>query len=96
MAERPKLGELLVRRGAITPEQLVDALETQKHSKMLLGQIITAKQYCSAFQVADALLEQAAWLLDAQETARLQSHVIEFNHWKRLARTNEHRRAFRG
>jgi type IV pilus assembly protein PilB len=62
--ERQKytLGYLLVKAGVITPEQLDDALRQQnlsKVSKNMLGRTLVELQYCSEYDIARVVAEQA-------------------------------------
>ena len=63
MSERARLGEILVRDGAITEAQLAEALDEQKSSKKLLGQILLARKFCNFEQLVSALTEQGITLL---------------------------------
>ena len=66
MVDRPRLGEILVRNQAITPEQLEEALAVQQETKQLLGQILLAKKYCTFEHLVDALTEQGTSLLSEE------------------------------
>ena len=63
-----KIGAILVRMGAITPEQLQDALTAQAEGgrHQLVGQILLAKRYCSFNVLAEALAEQGVALLEGE------------------------------
>lgn len=82
MYNRPKLGEILIRRGVITPGQLLDALERQKTTKMLLGHILVTRGHCTPQQVTEALLDQASSLLDEQNNV-LRTSVVDIEGWRR-------------
>lgn len=53
-----QIGELLVERKAITPEQLQHALKVQQEKGGLLGQILVSLGYATEEQVAQALTAQ--------------------------------------
>ncbi|MCG3137890.1 MAG: hypothetical protein HJJLKODD_01745 [Phycisphaerae bacterium] len=57
LIKRKKVGEILIERGLITKEQLVQALETQKNTRprQLLGEIIVQMGLCTADQIVEAL-----------------------------------------
>lgn len=42
--EKIRLGDLLVREGAITPEQLASAIAQQQHSQRMLGEVLVEQQ----------------------------------------------------
>ena len=57
-AKRPKpVGEILLARGLITPEQIAHALDAQRRpgNRKLLGEIIVELGFCSEVQVLEAL-----------------------------------------
>ncbi|MHC4891381.1 MAG: hypothetical protein ACYTEO_18155 [Planctomycetota bacterium] len=54
-----QLGQLLLARGVVTPEQVEKALAEQKekgHSR-LLGELLVEMNYCTENQIASALAE---------------------------------------
>ncbi|MCP4132525.1 MAG: SDR family NAD(P)-dependent oxidoreductase, partial [bacterium] len=53
-----QLGILLLHDGAVTQEQLDNALAAQKESGDLLGHILVEKRFCSSADLAEALREQ--------------------------------------
>lgn len=53
-----KLGELLLYAGKITQEQLNEALEIQKSTKMKLGEIVVNKGWLKPEEIVDALEQQ--------------------------------------
>lgn len=57
LAARPRLGDLLVRRGFLTTEQLQEALRLQWEGGQtkLLGELLVAQQYCTEEQVLECL-----------------------------------------
>lgn len=57
LASRPRLGDLLVRRGFLTAEQLQEALRLQCEGGQtkLLGELLVAQQYCTEEQVLECL-----------------------------------------
>jgi len=59
--ERNKLGELLVQRGKITPEQLRVALKSQKQTGKALGQVIQDLNFVSKYDIRASLFEQTAY-----------------------------------
>ena len=58
-AQKLQLGELLVKRGALTPEQLTQALENQRSTggKLLLGELLVKMEFCTEEEVMAALAE---------------------------------------
>jgi hypothetical protein len=60
------LGEILVRRGLITPDQLADALAEQKSSGRPLGAIVVARGFASPTTIAQALATQHGGLLKTE------------------------------
>jgi type II secretory ATPase GspE/PulE/Tfp pilus assembly ATPase PilB-like protein len=54
----PRLGDILVNAGVITPEQLVEALAAQKGSGKRLGAVLESLGYCTQWDVAQALAKQ--------------------------------------
>lgn len=58
MNKTPKLGDTLVASGAITPEQLDEALEEQKSSGGRLGEVLLKKGFVSESKIIDALSAQ--------------------------------------
>jgi MSHA biogenesis protein MshE len=56
--ERPRLGDLLTRKGLITPEQLADALEETRTGGELLGRVLIRRGYVFGDDVARTLAEQ--------------------------------------
>jgi len=54
------LGELLVRKGLITQQQVDEALKAQKSTGKRLGEIVTARGWLDERQVLQALAEQLA------------------------------------
>jgi len=56
--DRIKVGEVLLQKGLITPDQLQDALVTQRSSHKKLGEILVQQGVITAWQVRLALNEQ--------------------------------------
>ena len=56
-AAKPRIGELLVSRGLISNEQLVQALEQQKASGLRIGDIILANGWVRTFEFYDVLTD---------------------------------------
>ncbi|MBC8431640.1 MAG: Flp pilus assembly complex ATPase component TadA [Desulfobacterales bacterium] len=56
--KRMKLGEILVRQGRITPEELVELLRLQKEVSKPLGQILVDKKILTAQELTNVLGEQ--------------------------------------
>jgi type IV pilus assembly protein PilB len=54
------LGELLMRKGLITKDQVADALREQKKTGRRLGEVITSRNWLDERQVLQALAEQMA------------------------------------
>ena len=53
-----RLGDILIANGAITEEQLQEALEIQRHNGDRIGQILMAEKFITEEQLIDALREQ--------------------------------------
>ena len=53
--KRIKLGEILVRQGRITPEELVEFLRLQKEVSKPLGQILVDKKILTAQELTNVL-----------------------------------------
>jgi predicted transglutaminase-like cysteine proteinase len=58
---RNRLGELLVQRGVLSPEQLKEALLKQKETGHSLGQVLKDLHYTTSFQIRTSLAEQATY-----------------------------------
>ena len=56
--KRMKLGEILVRQGRITPDELVELLRLQKEVSKPLGQILVDKKILTAQELTNVLGEQ--------------------------------------
>ena len=52
------LGEILIKRGCIKPEQLAQALEIQKKEKVLLGEILLQLGFVEEIDIVVALIMQ--------------------------------------
>ena len=59
--ERNRLGELLVQRGRLTPDQLRDALRDQKGSGLTLGELLRERGLVTNTQIRSTLFEQTAY-----------------------------------
>ncbi|MGA1868339.1 MAG: thioester reductase domain-containing protein [bacterium] len=68
--EETLLGQLLLRNGAITKEQLNHALAEQKKKGDMLGHILVASKYCSPDQLAESLHQQDLLRYYVQEVLR--------------------------
>ena len=66
------MGQILVGRGFITPDQLVEALRSQEQTGRLLGEICVEKWGLDRFALANALGEQ--WVEIEQGVEIEQSH----------------------
>ena len=58
MAKKQMLGEILIRRGALTPQQLEDALAVRKKEDLLLGEVLVRMGIVHPNGVSEALAEQ--------------------------------------
>ncbi len=58
MLDRRRLGELLVLKGYLTPQELKSVLQTQKLTQKPLGHIVVEMQKISAFQLSNLLFRQ--------------------------------------
>lgn len=59
--ERNRLGELLVQRGKLTPEQLHHALNKQKETGESLGHVMRGLDFVTKTDIRTTLFEQAAY-----------------------------------
>ena len=59
--ERNRLGELLVQKGTLSPEQLRIALKEQKDTGQNIGHVLRDLNFVTASQVRSTLFEQAAY-----------------------------------
>ena len=57
---RPLIGEILVKRGLITPQQLTGALEVQKKETGFLGEILVKMGYLEERDIVVALVVQCS------------------------------------
>ena len=55
---KKRLGEILIQRGAVTPEQLEQALQAQRSEKALLGEILLRLGYVRPAELGKVLAEQ--------------------------------------
>jgi len=55
---RRKIGDILVEAGAITEDQLQEALAEQKHSNKRLGELLVEKDFVTEERIVDVLEEQ--------------------------------------
>jgi len=60
-AKHTRLGDMLVERGQITPEQLEDALRRQRETGQRLGEILVGLKVVSEEEVARALADRAGF-----------------------------------
>jgi type IV pilus assembly protein PilB len=60
-AKRTRLGDLLIERGHIAPEQLEEALRRQRECGQRLGEILVAMKVVTEEEVAGALAERAGF-----------------------------------
>ena len=56
--KRRRLGEILVRRGRITPEQMTEFLRIQKETGQPLGQVLVDQEVITKEELAQVLGEQ--------------------------------------
>ena len=87
--QKLQLGQLLIKSGAITEEQLSEALRIQKSSSenLLLGEILQEQKFCSEEQILEILTEAATdpetlhviWLVESGRgvTASVQGGFLE-------------------
>jgi hypothetical protein len=74
-----QLGEILVTRGFVTREQLVQALERQRLTGERLGEALVGQGVISKFELAGSLAEQASLVVEAPEEAESKpADVVEF------------------
>lgn len=55
-----RLGQMLVRRGLMTPEQLEEAIREHEQTGLLLGHLVIRLGFCTLEQVSKVLEEQRA------------------------------------
>src|SRR5436305_1511964 len=57
LRSRPRLGDLLIRRGFLTTEQLQEALRLQNEGGQtkLLGELLISREYCTEEQILECL-----------------------------------------
>ena len=72
---KKRLGELLVRRGVLTPDQLAQALELQREEKALLGEILLRMGLVHQADLGVALAEQHGVPFVALEDEDVDSQV---------------------
>ncbi|GAJ13042.1 unnamed protein product, partial [marine sediment metagenome] len=58
IAKREKLGEMLVRQGKITPEQMTEFLRIQKETSQPLGQVLVENEVLTKEELSYVLGEQ--------------------------------------
>jgi len=77
--KRMKLGEILVRQGRITPDELVELLRLQKEVSKPLGQVLVDKKILTAQELTNVLGEQLGiphvWLRKGLVDPRV-AHVL--------------------
>jgi adsorption protein B len=73
---RPRLGELLVRRAAITPSELAHALDAQSRCGLPVGELLTVNGFASERAVLEGLAEQLDLRAEALEPAEIPAHVL--------------------
>lgn len=72
-----KLGEILVSRGLITPEQLKEALSLQKKDNRLIGEILVSMKYVTEESIAWALTVQYGFPYLPLDGYQIDKDVIE-------------------
>ena len=81
MAQTPvthkKLGEILVEKGIITPEQLAKALETQKKSPNRLGKILIDAGHITEEVLGECLAQQLAIPHISIRFYQIDEHVLD-------------------
>ena len=60
VSKRPLIGEILVKRQMITPQQLIEALELQKKESGFLGEILVKLGYLEERDIVVALVVQCS------------------------------------
>lgn len=66
-----EIGQILLRRGVITPEQLREALRVQEEQGGHVGAILTRMGACDVREIADALIDQVHLARQAGKTRNL-------------------------
>lgn len=64
--QSPKLGEVLVAHGVITPEQLAEALEEQQRTGKPLGNVVVDRGFAPGPIVAQALATQRGGMVKTE------------------------------
>lgn len=77
-----RLGELLIQEGVVTPEQLEDALEGQKDSKLPLGEILVSRKFVTRDQLFTILAKQrqvSYWSLENKPPDSSLSNLVDLS-----------------
>jgi MSHA biogenesis protein MshE len=74
--EKVRLGEILLRQGLLSPEQLAQALEAQKTSGRRLGRVFIDSGYVTEEQICEALAGQLRIAFVDLRQARLAPEVV--------------------
>lgn len=76
--ERKELGQILLEKGLITPEQLEEALKIQSETKKYLGEILIEKGFVSKEDVLNALTEQSkAKYIDLSKFKGIKPEIVK-------------------
>lgn len=73
---RNKFGDVLVRRGLLTPEQLKAALQVQKSSGRALGEVLVSRGLISGFDIKTTLAMQSSLRIAAATCAVFMSLTV--------------------
>ena len=87
-SQRPLIGEILIKRNVITPQQLQEALSTQKQEKCFLGEILVKRGFVEERDIVVALVVQCGLpyiavnkcQIDAAVLKKLSKQVCQENH----------------
>ncbi|HNX91154.1 MAG TPA: ATPase, T2SS/T4P/T4SS family, partial [Candidatus Omnitrophota bacterium] len=77
MAKRVLIGEELVRKGIITPEQLKEALEEHKRTNTKIGEVLVKKGFATESDVARVLSDQLGFPFVELETFPIDQKITE-------------------
>lgn len=73
--EKSRLGNLLIKKGFITPEQLSEALRQQRETGKMLGEVLVAKGLITNKQLNKALKKQSRYRLVAAFTVMVMGPI---------------------
>ena len=75
--QRPLIGEILIKRNVITPQQLEEALSIQKQEKCFLGEILVKHGHVEERDIVVALVVQCGFPYIAINKCQIDSEVLK-------------------